>query len=85
MTRDVSVGDRVKLIDMPEWLVHDLPAVEQAEMRACIGQVFVVREIDPHGYLWVGFGVTSDHADAARYSGHSFGVPRGCVQPAQEE
>ncbi|MDR7378273.1 hypothetical protein J2X19_002952 [Rhodoferax ferrireducens] len=45
----------------------------------------MVREIDPHGYLWVGFGGTSDHADAARYSGHSFGIPRGCVQPAQEE
>lgn len=85
MNRDVSVGDSVKPIEMPEWLVHDLPAAEQAEMRACIGQVFVVREIDGHGYLWVGFGTTFDHADATRYSGHSFGIPRDCVQPAQEE
>lgn len=53
-------------------------------MRACVGQVAVVREIDSYGYLWIGFGVTRDQGDGARYSGHSFGVPRECIESVQE-
>jgi hypothetical protein len=84
MSREILIGNRVRLVSLPEWLVHDLPASEQVEMRSCIGQIAVVREIDNYGYLWIGFGVTTEHDDGARYSGHSFGVPRECVELVQK-
>lgn len=76
MANDIQVGDHVKLLGLPDWLLHDLPASEQAEMRSFIGQSAVVTEIDGHGYYWLGFGTTIDDNDAARYSGHSFAVPQ---------
>lgn len=83
MSSEIQVGDRVRLTGLPEWLIHDLPASEQEEMRACVGLIAVVREIDNYGYLWIGFGATADYSGGARYSGHSFGVPRDCLELAQ--
>jgi hypothetical protein len=76
MVSDIRVGDRVKLLGLPDWLTHDLPESEQVEMRAFVGQSAVVSEIDDHGYFWLGFGSTTDLDDSAHYSGHSFCVPR---------
>ena len=73
---DIEVRDRVKLLDVPDWFIHDLPEDEQVEMRAFIGQLGGVNEIDAHGYFWLGFGSTTTTGDHARYSGHSFGVPK---------
>jgi hypothetical protein len=75
MKDEVPIGSRVRLVQLPEWLLHDLPENEQSEMRACIGQSATVQEIDSYGYLWIGFGATTSEDKGARYSGHSFGVP----------
>jgi hypothetical protein len=80
MASDIRVGDRVTLLGLPDWLTHDLPGSEQVEMRAFIGQSAVVTEIDDYGYYWLGFGSTTVMDDSARYSGHSFGVPRGFIE-----
>lgn len=80
MADDIRVGDRVRLLGLPDWLVHDLPAAEQAEMRGFIGQSCVVSELDTHGYYWLGFGSTVGDSDAAHYSGHSFGVLREFIE-----
>jgi hypothetical protein len=80
MSDEILLGKRVRLISLPDWLVHDLPPGEQLEMRACIGQVAIVQKVDSYGYFWIGFGTTTDHDDGARYSGHSFGVPRECIE-----
>ena len=82
MSADIRVGDRVKLLGLPEWLTHDLPAGEQQEMRAFVGQSAVVCEVDSHGYFWLGFGGTTEAEDCSYYSGHSFGVPREYIAPA---
>jgi len=82
MTTDIREGDRVTLLGLPEWLTHDLPASEQEEMRAFVGQSAVVCEVDSHGYFWLGFGSTTEAGDSAHYSGHSFGVPRQFIEPA---
>jgi len=74
MRNEIQVGDRVKLVGLPDWLLHDLPKSEQAEMRAFIGHYAVVTEIDAYGYIWLGFGSTIEVGDVAHYSGHSFGV-----------
>lgn len=76
MAREIRVGDRVKLLALPDWLTHDLPESEQAEMRTFIGRCTVVSEIDAHGYFWLGFGSSNEVGDSAYYSGHSFCVPR---------
>jgi len=80
MKDEVSVGSRVRLAQLPEWLLHDLPENEQAEMRAYAGQSATVQEIDGYGYLWIGFGATATDDKGARYGGHSFGVPRECLE-----
>ncbi|MBT2336532.1 hypothetical protein J7E49_21795 [Variovorax paradoxus] len=80
MSDDILIGNHVRLISLPEWLTHDLPIDEQVEMRTFIGQIAIVREIDSHGYIWIGFGTTSEDSDDARYSGHSFGVPLECIE-----
>lgn len=80
MNTDISIGDRVKLLGVPDWLVHDLPADEKAEILGCVGKVAVISEIDSHGYFWIGFGSTSEDADGADYAGHSFCVSREYLQ-----
>ena len=81
MTVEIRVGDRVKLLGLPDWLTHDLPASEQQEMRAFVGLSAVVSEVDRHGYFWLGFGSTTEAVDCAHYSGHSFCVPREFIEP----
>lgn len=80
MDYEIRVGDRVKLLSLPDWLTHDLPETEQVEMRAFIGQSAIVSEIDAHGYFWLGFGTTFEEGDSARYSGHSFCVSREFIE-----
>jgi len=50
---DIKVGDKVKIVEIPDWLVHDLPEVEASAIRKCVGTEMVVYEIDKYGYLWV--------------------------------
>jgi len=80
VSNDIQVGDRVRLLGLPDWLVHDLPASEQAEMRGFIGQSCEVSEIDAYGYYWLGFSTTFVDADGTRCCGHSFCVPRDFIE-----
>jgi hypothetical protein len=80
VSNDIKVGDRVRLLGLPDWLVHDLPASEQAEMRTFVGQSCEVSEIDAYGYYRLGFGLTVEDADTTYYTGHSFGVPREFIE-----
>jgi len=34
----IRVGDRVRLLGLPDWLTHDLPQDEQMEMHSFIGR-----------------------------------------------
>ena len=49
----VREGEPVRILEIPDWLVHDLPEHEAAAVRACAGTEMVVNEIDSHGYFWV--------------------------------
>jgi hypothetical protein len=80
MGNDIQLGSRVKLLGLPNWLVHDLPESEQIEICSYIGQSATVMEIDGYGYLWLGFGLTIESGDTAYYNGHSFAVPREFVE-----
>ncbi|MDQ1833140.1 hypothetical protein [Massilia scottii] len=76
MSKEINVGDSVRLLGVPDWLIHDLPESEQVEILSFVGQVTVVTEIDAYGYFWVGFGETLFEGSVAHYSGHSFCVSR---------
>ncbi len=76
----ISPEDQVRLINVPDWLIHDLPQDEQAEILSFIGRITQVTEIDSYGYFWVGFGHTTVDSDGSKYNGHSFCVPRDCLE-----
>jgi hypothetical protein len=80
MTSQLKVGDCVRLVSVPDWVVHDLPATERQEILSFVGKETVVTEIDSYGYFWVGFGSTVDCDDSSRYSGHSFCVTRESLE-----
>ncbi len=81
MNLEIRVGDRVRLMGLPDWLTNDLPESEQEELHTFVGQCAVVSDIDSHGYFWLGFGSTTQVDDSAHYSGHSFCVPREFIEP----
>lgn len=51
-------GDRVKLINVPKWLIQDLPKEDKAAITSCIGKFANIKEIDKFGYIWLDFNVT---------------------------
>lgn len=83
--RELCVGDRVKLIDVPDWLIRDLPDDEKQEIIACVGKEALIDRVDNAGYYWLGFGVTAEEGGAAYYSGHSFCVPSECLQVVRKD
>jgi hypothetical protein len=82
MSEDLQVGDRVRLIGIPDWLIHYLPEDEKQEISGFIGNVAVVEKIDDAGYFWLDFGNTVEVTDSAYYTGHTFCVTREYLEPA---
>lgn len=72
--KPIAVGDFVRVEKIPDSLLQGLPADEQDELRACVGQTLKVEDIDERGNVWIGFGATKEGYDEARYSGHSFAL-----------
>ncbi len=83
MPSEINIGHRVRLRAVPEWLIHDLPEDERREILSYIGKTAMVTEIDGAGYFWIGFGDTQEESDRANYRGHSFCVPRECLELAE--
>jgi hypothetical protein len=67
----VSEGETVRILEIPDWLVHDLPEQEAAAVRACAGSEMIVNEIDSYGYFWVR-AITSE--SESEYSAQSFAM-----------
>ena len=80
-TEEINVGDRVRLIAVPQWLLNGLPEDEQRTLIAFIGQCSQVTDKDQYGYYWIGFGGTSvGPNEDATYEGHSFCVTEACLK-----
>jgi hypothetical protein len=75
MTAPIKVGDRVRLLGLPDWITNDLPNDEKVEMYSFIGKCAEVEQIDEYGYYWIGFGTLHNVDGTSYYSGHSFCVP----------
>ena len=67
----LRAGAWVRLLRVPTWLTHDLPADEATRVQACLGQRMRVADVDAYGYIWL-----SDHAQSAAWF---------CVQGADVE
>lgn len=79
-SHDFKVGDLVLLIGIPDWLINDLPELEQLEILGCIGSTAFIKKIDEHGYFWVEFRATVGGNEFARHSDHAFAVPADCME-----
>ena len=80
--RGYREGDRVRLLGLPDWLLHDLPLSEQKELREAIGRELVVKRLDTHGYIWLEISRPILTGQTAMCSGHSFCVTPDYVEPA---
>lgn len=78
----LKVGDEVILLDIPKWLIHDLPLEEQKELLTFVGQKARITEIDNFGYFWIGFGGYIDEGEYQYYSGHSFAISQKYIKKA---
>ena len=76
---DFHAGQTVKVLEIPDWLVHDLLQSEREAILARKGTVMVVEDIDGYGYIWLGFGVTVGDEVGATFLGQSFCLPPECV------
>jgi len=50
-----QIGNRVRVTNIPEWLLRDLPVEDRARLKAQRGEVVTVLRLMPHGYLWLSF------------------------------
>ena len=48
----LAPGMSVKILTIPNWLIHDLPAEDVRRLREVEGTVREISEIDAHGYVW---------------------------------
>jgi len=51
----IHSGSRVRVQNIPGWLLRDLPAGDQSRLREQQGCVVEVLEVLPNGYLWLSF------------------------------
>ncbi len=49
----VGLGDKVRLLSVPKWLLDKLPEDEVKSIKSMIGEVFIVDEIDEYGGVWI--------------------------------
>jgi hypothetical protein len=79
-THKFAVGDVVRILSIPDWLVADLPDSERAGILDCVGKEMTISEIDKSGGIWVGFGQTVEEDDSAVYRGQSFVIEPGRIE-----
>lgn len=88
----VVMGVRVRIVGIPDSLIHDLPLDEAVALKALEGTERQVVDIDAYGYVWFGCSDGSPWfcvrpsdtlvlAAAGELSNNSFGPnpPRGAV------
>ena len=70
--RPVSVGSRVRLLQLSQQFLQSLPPDEFEEVKSMIGEVFEVYEIDPYGCAWIEKGW--NYPEEGKFMGHSLGL-----------
>jgi hypothetical protein len=50
---ELSEGDRVEILVIPEWLLNGLEEDAQNAIKSCEGQIMIIYEVDEYGFMWV--------------------------------
>lgn len=50
----ITLGAKVKISHLPEWLIHNLPNQEVLRLKTIEGLVMQILKIDQFEYLWFG-------------------------------
>lgn len=50
----ICAGDSVRIISIPNWLTHDIPADEAEQLKSLENNVLKIFEIDSDGMIWFG-------------------------------
>jgi hypothetical protein len=59
----MKVGDKVRVLTIPDWLVHGLLQEDVDKLRAQVGLVHEIHELQPGGYLWLSGWFALEPAD----------------------
>lgn len=70
--RPVTVGSRVRLLQLSEQFLQSLPSDEFDEVSSMIGDEFEVYEIDQYGCAWIEKGW--NYPEQGQFMGHSLGL-----------
>lgn len=49
----LAVGDSVKILRIPDWLLKCIDRDSIPSIKSCEGQVLVICDVDDYGYFWV--------------------------------
>jgi hypothetical protein len=49
--KSIAVGNRVRILTIPEWLMHDLPDDDVAALKRVQGSIMKILEIDHYEYI----------------------------------
>ena len=50
----ICEGMSVRILEIPDWLTHDLPREDVLRLRAVEGNVMSILELDAYGMVWFG-------------------------------
>ena len=64
-------GDSVRVLRIPDELVHGLSDEAQQALKSCEGEVMTIYEVDDYGFMWVEKPVLETED---RYESHSFSM-----------
>ncbi len=74
----LNVGDKIRILEISDWLVQDLPENEARAIKNCSGKEMLIFEIDNYGYLWTKFIHIDNDVD---YVAQSFAIePRNVLK-----
>lgn len=68
---NLSENDLVKILEIPEWLLHNLDDESKEIVKSCEDKEMKIIEIDSYGYAWVEV-VTESSSD--EYKCNSFSI-----------
>ncbi len=56
----MKVGDKVRVLTIPDWLLRDIPEPERGTLTAQLGKVVEIRGIQGEKHLWLAFADGSE-------------------------
>lgn len=81
--KPVKVGSKVRLLSIPDWLIEEVPEDEAIRLKAMIGKIFIVYEIDKYAGVWV--EKIFDGPENGQFSTHSVSLDSDEIELIEEK